>query len=112
MAALIFGVLSCDRPGPVVAAGVSLELAHHRASIISDINYRLRFDIPESSDEPIDGFVAISFMLADDSSQLQLDFREAANKIRSVLANGQASAYRFENEHLVIPKSDLDLGAN
>jgi len=112
LAVLIFGMISCDRPGPVVATGVSLELAHHRASIISDINYRLRFNIPESSDEPIDGCVAISFMLADDSSELQLDFREAANKIRSVVANGQASAYRFENEHLVIQKSELDLGAN
>lgn len=112
LAVLIFGMISCDRAGPVVTTGVSLELAHHRASILSDINYRLRFDIPEASDEPVDGIVTISFVLADDSSELQLDFREAADKIRSVLTNGHTSAYRFENEHLVIPKSELVVGAN
>jgi len=112
LAVLIFSMISCDRSGPVVTTGVSLELAHHRASILSDINYHLRFEIPEASDEPIDGFVAISFVLADDSSELQLDFREAADKIRGVLTNGQTSAYRFLNEHIVIPKSELIVGAN
>lgn len=109
---LLVSLASCDRSVPVVVAGVSLELAQHRARTISEVHYRLRFDIPEVVDADIEGFVAISFVLEGDGSELQLDFRETSDRIHSVLSNGETSAYRFENEHIVIPESELSIGAN
>ena len=109
---LLVSLASCDRSVPVVVAGVSLELAQHRARTISEVHYRLRFDIPAVVDADIEGFVAISFVLEGDGSELQLDFRETSDRIHSVLSNGKTSTYRFENEHIVIPESELSVGAN
>ncbi|MCH8136300.1 MAG: hypothetical protein IIB77_10015, partial [Proteobacteria bacterium] len=75
---LLVSLASCDRSVPVVVAGVSLELAQHRARTISEVHYRLRFDIPAVVDADIEGFVAISFVLEGDGSELQLDFRETS----------------------------------
>ena len=102
---LLVSLASCDRSVPVVVAGVSLELAQHRARTISEVHYRLRFDIPAVVDADIEGFVAISFVLEGDGSELQLDFRETSDKIHSVLSNGKTSTYRFENEHIVLTES-------
>ena len=92
--------------------GISLELARHRAAIVSDVSYTLELVIPDDQEDEIDGVVAISFQLGDASAPLQLDFREAPDKIRAVFVNGVASGYRFENEHIVIPANEIAAGAN
>ena len=79
---ILFSLVSCDRPKPAVVEGVSIELAKHRAARISNIRYRLRFDIPEAINVDIRGFVAITFELADVASELQIDFREAGDKVK------------------------------
>lgn len=109
--ALLF-MTACSRTGPEVLPGVSLELARHRAAAISGLSYQLRFTIPRDADEGVDGEVRIAFELADDSVPLQLDFRAAADSIDSVLTNGTASEYRLENEHIVVPSSELARGSN
>jgi len=112
LAMLLFSLVSCDRSAPVVVAGVSLELAQHRARTISAIRYRLRFDIPRDVGTEVEGFVVLSFKLVDAGTALQLDFREAGDKIRSVMSNGKSSDFQFMNEHIVIPASELVVGSN
>ena len=103
---------SCGKPQLPVEPGVSLELARHRAATISAINYELSLEIPGNRDEDIDGRVVITFELSDASRPLQLDFRESADKIGHVTANGRESGYRFVNEHLVVPAEELVTGRN
>jgi aminopeptidase N len=105
-------VASCTEAPLAVESGVPRALAEHRAETISAINYELSLAIPESRDEDIDGRVTITFQLSDSSQPLQLDFRESADKIRSVMANGDASEYRFISEHLVVPAKNLVTGRN
>ena len=112
VAIALLGLMSCSRSAPEVEPGVSRQLAAQRAAGISELNYRLRFEIPEQIDAGIDGHLVVTFDLADNSVPLQLDFRADPDAIRSVSSNGTASAYRFENEHIVIPSAELALGPN
>ena len=91
---------------------MSLELAESRASLISDINYRLALAIPGEQDEDIDGTVAISFTLSDDSERLQLDFREDADHLHEVISNGETIPIDFRDEHVLIPPDSLRTGSN
>jgi len=103
---------SCSEAPPAVEPGVSKALAKHRAETISGINYELSLVIPENQDEDIEGRVTITFQLGDSSQPLQLDFRESADKIRGVTANGKESDYRFIAEHVVVPAKELVAGRN
>ena len=105
-------VAACDRSNVEVEPGVSLELAESRASLISDINYRLALTIPGEQDEDIDGTVAISFTLSDDSERLQLDFREDADHLHEVISNGETIPIDFRDEHVLIPPDSLRTGSN
>jgi aminopeptidase N len=95
-----------------IEAGVSQDLAMARRAILSDINYRLRFDIPAEESEAIAASATISFNLRSANAPLQLDFRESADKLHSVITNGSESDYRFEQEHLIIPANELQSGRN
>ena len=103
---------SCGKAPLTIDPGVSLALAKHRAATISGINYELSLTIPEELDETIEGRVNITFELGDASQPLQLDFRESADRVRSVTANGDESDYRFIDEHLVVPATELVIGHN
>ena len=88
---LILILSACTEPGPAVVPGVSLELAQYRASRIENINYKLALVIPEATEAGITGKVSVSFDLAGNTAPLQLDFRENADNISRVVANGTAS---------------------
>ena len=90
---------ACGPEPAAVEPGVSLELAQHRSGIISNLNYRLLFDIPAQPAEDIRGHIVISLILADVTQALQLDFREIEDKIIRVASNGRLSAYAMANEH-------------
>ena len=111
---LLLGCLmaSCSEAPLAVEPGVSQALAKHRAETISGINYALSLLIPENQGADIEGRVTITFQLSDASQPLQLDFRESADKIRGVTANGKGSGYRFIAEHVVIPAQELVAGRN
>lgn len=102
---------ACSNPIPV-ENGVSLALAEHRKHTISDINYTLFFDIPESQQEKINASSTITFMLSSTKEPLQIDFRSDTASIKSVQVNGNPSNYTLENEHLVIPRNELLEGEN
>lgn len=95
-----------------VEPGVSLDLAESRAGRVSDIDYLLEFEIPGDRLADIDGSVAITFTLSDDDADLQLDFREDADHLRSVVSNGTPVAAEIINEHVVLPAETLKTGEN
>ena len=66
-----------DRPG------VSRELAEHRASTLSDLRYRLVFDIPDSRADPIRGCVTASFNVGE-PGPIVSDFAQSAEMIGAV----------------------------
>jgi len=103
---------ACGSPDIATAPGVSLELAQHRATTISDISYELTFAIPEATDGEIDAAAAIRFNLSDASEPLQLDFREDPRKVQMVGINGELSDWVFSDEHIVIPADELVEGRN
>ena len=113
---LLLLIGGCDRPEAGIEVdvepGVSLELAEHRAAIISDIAYRLTLKIPEDRDKDVGGFVEIEFSLEDTGKTLQLDFREDADHLLKVMSNGEPVQVDFRNEHLLIPPESLKTGSN
>ena len=109
---LLLGASACTRPPPAVEPGVSLALATHRSAVISDVSYRLHLRIPDDQHADIAGQVGISFLLSDPDVPLQLDFREHAENVLDVAANGDDTAFRVEDEHIVIPASHLVAGPN
>jgi aminopeptidase N len=95
-----------------VENGVSKELATYRKANISQLVYQLKFSIPKDKEEKILGENVMTFDLSSINQDLQIDFRESADHIQAVKCNGKTSAFRFENEHLIVPKSDLIAGSN
>ena len=109
---LFFSACGSAVPNLPVEPGVSRTLAEYRKSNISNLAYRLSFDIPESRTEPIPGVNLINFDLLDNEQDLQIDFREDPSLIDNVTSNGSISRYRFEAEHLVVPREELTSGKN
>ncbi|MEO9970338.1 MAG: M1 family aminopeptidase [Hyphomonadaceae bacterium] len=93
-------------------SGVALELAESRAAILSDINYALSFRIPADAAQQIELTQVLTFMLSETGRDLQLDFREAADNLRTLEVNGTHYPVRHENEHLVLPAEALVAGGN
>ena len=105
-------LIACSGDGAPVEPGVSLKLARHRAELISNVHYTLRFDIPADADEAIDATVAITFDLKESRQPLQLDFRQEPGAVRALRSNGTSTPYRFEEEHLIVPAAALRAGRN
>ena len=91
--------------------GISWELAQLRKQEIKDLKYGLSFSIPEQKQEAVEGEARIQFTLGH-PQEIILDFRESADKIKEVSVNGKPYAYRFQNEHLIVPEKATAKGAN
>ena len=85
--------------------GVSKDLAEFRKENIRNIEYSIRFAIPENKDEKITGVVVIKFSLSNTSRDLLLDFN-VPNPEYELRANGNSNN-TYLNEHIVIPSSSL-----
>jgi aminopeptidase N len=101
-----------EKSPPAPQPGVALELARERAARLSDIRYRLRFDIPRRQDQAIAATAVITFDLADNTGTLPLDFRQDATSVHSLRVNGEESAPELVNEHLLLPARLLKRGRN
>ena len=89
--------------------GVSWDLAQVRAATLSDIRYAYRLTVPRQRDTPIRGTLAVGFEWADDEGRdLVLDFKDAAQRVSAVSANGAAVAWRVVDDHLIVPAAALD----
>lgn len=109
---LFFAVCSCSKQTLPVEDGVAKTLAEYRKKNISNLEYLIEFDIPEKRDSAITGKNKIIFNLKSTKQDLQIDFREDPQLIKSVKSNSKTSAYFFESEHVIIPKSELKEGQN
>jgi aminopeptidase N len=97
---------------PPVVPGVSKTLAESRKKNISNILYSLDLTIPAKKSEPINGKEKITLTLKNNSTPLQIDFKESADHIHSMQVNGKNCAVDLTNEHIVIPSTVLKTGVN
>lgn len=103
-------ILSCGHSQTAkTEAGVSHELAIQRKAILSDINYKLSFQIPISKEEDVTGSEELSFNLKE-RADLQIDFQGLVRS--NIVVNGKEIKTVHQNEHLVIPKEELKEGHN
>ncbi|WP_103190868.1 M1 family aminopeptidase [Formosa algae] len=92
--------------------GVSLALAQHRKSNLSNINYHLSFNLSEDKTEPIDANLELQFTLKDVDAPLVLDFNPNNSVIPKVFMVSGLIETTYENGHIIIPKRYLEKGEN
>lgn len=95
-----------------IETGVPLNLAESRAERFSNVRYELSFNIPEAKEEPINGFVTVSFDAEDIQQPLVLDFKVAHDPNLRVRKDGREINFSFEKEHIIIPSEYLTQGSN
>lgn len=83
-------------------SGISQELAELRKQEINELKYDLRLSIPKQKSMPVEGEIHVRFRL-NKAQEVILDFREEADKIKEVSANGLPTSYEFRNEHIILP---------
>ena len=106
------GLFAQKLPNPAITTGVSLSLAKYRKAMISDLQYKIHFNIPADKSADILANEEITFNLEDLPPLLQLDFKQDVTHIKSVSVNGKPSEIRLEQEHLIIDKQHLRKSSN
>ncbi|QNN44685.1 M1 family metallopeptidase [Pedobacter roseus] len=94
-----------------VEPGVSLALANARSASISGIQYQLHFTIPAEQTAPIQSTESIDLKL-NKLNQLQIDFKQNADHLKTLTVNGKAIAIEFKDEHILINQQYLKVGNN
>ncbi len=110
-----FNFFSCENskePMNLIETGISKTLAEQRKADIEDVKYNISFTIPYHLEEYITGVNTISLNLKNTNSDLVFDFRNEAEFVSAVKANGKEISPQVEKEHVVIPKEYLKEGAN
>ncbi|ASV29102.1 M1 family metallopeptidase [Maribacter cobaltidurans] len=92
--------------------GVPLKLAQIRKNQVSNVNYNLSFNIPESKEEPIDSKLLLKLFLNNLETPLFLDFKEESDHLKKLTVNGAQIQIIHENEHIKIPLDHLKEGEN
>ncbi|MBV7529827.1 aminopeptidase [Chitinophaga sp. sic0106] len=95
-----------------VTAGVSKQLAVQRYNNISHINYALSFSFPANKTATIPAKEKITFSLKNAQPTLQLDFKQLAQSITTLVVNGKTVTPVVQEEHVVIAPSLLLPGKN
>ena len=108
---LLLGTTGCSHL-PDIEPGVTLELAQFRKAQISDINYQLFFQIPETEADSIAASTTITFTMKEAGTDIQLDFRAPEDHLISLSINGQPADIMFEKEHIILPGRYLTNGEN
>jgi aminopeptidase N len=99
-------------PAELVAPGVSLALAEHRAATIGALQYDVDVRVPRQRGEPLAGSVTLRFEWHDPAGlPVVLDFQDPRQRVRSLRVNGEALEPHSVNNHLVIPAGALRHGA-
>ncbi len=92
--------------------GVPISMAEFRAKQVSDVVYKLSFDIPDTKEAVIPANLELNLTINDLSQPLYLDFKEDSLALHQLWVNDSETPIVFEKEHLVIPAEALSLGAN
>jgi aminopeptidase N len=105
--------LNAQRPAPDLGPGVSESLATERANRVSDVRYRMSFDIPAARGDRIAARTTISFALSDAAAPLAFDFEpNAMGRLRQVSVGGAVVAAALQDGHVMLPASSLQVGRN
>ena len=104
--------LGCQKKSSVITSGVSIELAQSRKASISDVRYKIHFDIPKQKDDHIIAYEYIHFALSNLSSNIILDFRQTADHIFSISVGGKTVPFELIDQHIIIEPSYFSLGQN
>ncbi|OWW25203.1 peptidase M1 [Zobellia sp. OII3] len=108
-------LFSCKEPKnhlPELTNGVSLELANYRKDQVSEVEYRLKFQIPAEKTAPITSKLLLSLQISNLDAPLYLDFKEESDHLKSIQANGQTIPIVHQKEHISIAAKHLKLGKN
>lgn len=97
---------SCSPEPSHPEPGVSLQLAQARKAAVSNLEYDLRFTIPERRNSPIIASETIRFAFSG-NFDLQLDFKADPTHLKKLSVNGSECAINLQNEHLLIPYQKL-----
>lgn len=110
---LVFGALmSChDTINMSVETGVSWQLAQDRKENISNLEYDLYFEIPDSISDRVEGAVEIKFDLPSKQT-IVIDYLNDRESIHSVEINGHKADYIYEKEHIIISSKQSQKGSN
>ncbi len=92
--------------------GVSLELAQYRKRVLSIINYKLEFRVPDNVNQQIQALEDLTFNLKENTQDLQLDFKESADKLKGLIVNGKSQDLIIQEEHIILKKENLKVGYN
>ena len=93
--------LGCTDTASRYDSGVSWELAKWRKATIKNLRYELKFDLVENR-----GSATLLFEV-DKPQKIVIDFRNT-----ELVTSVEGMAYSLENEHIVIPKSEIKSGEN
>ncbi|GHB55139.1 M1 family aminopeptidase [Persicitalea jodogahamensis] len=92
--------------------GVSEALARNRKQVLSNITYKLSFDIPAQKDSPIPATERITFDWQKNTNSLSIDFKEKEDHLQKIRVNGKDVPLVFEKEHVQIAAEYLKKGKN
>lgn len=109
---LITGISCSKQNDGSLKKGVPLEVATQRIGDISDVNYYLYFDIPESQTGVIRGKSTVEFSVKSDNDDVVLDYAAPDSCLSGVVCNGKEIKPKIVNEHVVIPSKLLNVGRN
>ncbi|MCX2492148.1 M1 family aminopeptidase [Pedobacter sp. PF22-3] len=110
--ALLISTSYAQQPKTVaVAPGVSLALANARSAAISNIEYKLHFNIPAEQTAQIISTESIDFKL-NKLIYLQIDFKQNIDHLKRIIVNGKTIPIDFRAEHLLIKQEYLKIGNN
>jgi aminopeptidase N len=107
-------IFSCsDKQTNLNVQGVTIDLAELRKQQLSDIQYFIFFDIPDSLTSQIQGKITIGFNFVNIKNQpLILDFKNKKKAILELKLNQKRIGLQFKNQHIIIPARKLNNGRN
>ncbi len=101
----VLGYFYLIRNSSKIEKGVSYTLAQQRKENIDNVEYRIDFYVPENKQDTVKGEITVSFDVIK-RSDIVLDYVFGDN-IKSV-----SLPYIFENEHIIINKTQVKKGRN
>ena len=100
------GVMVCacagEAPEVDIEPGVPLDLAEARAAAIRDLRYDVRFVLPASRSEAIEGQVTATFAW-EGAGPVVFDFAAQPEQVRAVRVGGSPVEAELRAEHLIVP---------
>lgn len=109
--ALLFSC-SSEKETESVQPGVALDMAQYRKSVLTEVNYKLEFSVPESYDQKIQASEELTFNLSDNSNDLPLDFKVSPEHLKGIVVNGKSQPLKLVNEHIILKAENLKKGNN